>query len=84
MSKKISVLIVILLVVISNIFGKNLDTPVDFVLCYTKDGCEHYVERGSQTGGTGQAIELASRKYIPVINLANKDWKLKLKQTLNI
>lgn len=54
------------------VFGRNLDEPVDFVLCWTKDGKEgHGGER--PCGGTGQAVEMASLKGIPVINLHNKN-----------
>lgn len=62
----------------NQIFGKNLDSPVDFVLCWTRDGITHHDDRTKYTGGTGQAIELASRKDIPIINMYNKDWKEKL------
>lgn len=60
------------------IFGINLDMPVDFVICWTPDGCESHTTRTRATGGTGQAIEMASRKGIPVINLAHKGWQYKL------
>ena len=53
------------------IFGDDLKTLVDFVVCWTKDGCEHYEKRNKDTGGTGQAIELAYRHGIPVFNLKN-------------
>lgn len=54
------------------VFGRNLDEPVDFVICWTKDGKEgHGCER--PCGGTGQAVEMASLKGIPVINLHNKN-----------
>lgn len=43
------------------IMGEDLDDPVDFVLCYTKDG--------KATGGTGQAIRIAEAHNIPVYNL---------------
>lgn len=61
------------------VFGKEMDTPVDFVLCWTPDGVEHHEQRKHSTGGTGQAISLASLKGIPVVNMANPDWKNKLK-----
>lgn len=51
------------------VFGPKLDNPVDFVLCWTPDGCESDQTRTRDTGGTGQAISLASLKGIPVINL---------------
>ena len=66
------------------VFGGDLDSPVNFVLCWTPDGCEHWDTRTRETGGTGQAIEMASRKGIPVINMFNGDWKLRLQELLNI
>lgn len=55
------------------ILGKDLQTPSLFVVCWTGDGYNgkrgKYTER---TGGTGMAIELASRNMIPVFNLSNK------------
>lgn len=57
----------------NQLFGKNLDTPVDFVLVWTPDGAESTAERNIKTGGTGQAIDMASRKGIPVFNLAKTD-----------
>lgn len=41
--------------------GRNLDTPVSFVICWTKDGQE--------SGGTGQAMRIALQHKIPVLNL---------------
>jgi hypothetical protein len=65
------------------IFGTNLDTLVDFVLCWTKDGCESHDTRTSSTGGTGQAISYASLKGIPVINISNADWRDRLIEILS-
>lgn len=59
--------------------GADLQNPVDFVLCYTRDGCESHETRSEKMGGTGYAIELASRRGIPVINVRNKGWEEKLK-----
>lgn len=53
--------------------GQNLDDFVDFVVCYTRDGCEHHDDRTRDTGGTGQAISYASLNNVPVFNLHNKD-----------
>lgn len=47
------------------ILGSNLNKPVDFVICYTKDG--------KASGGTGQAIRLAKLNNIPVYNLFNNE-----------
>jgi len=55
------------------ILGHDLRTPCDFVLCWTKGGEEHEHQRTRATGGTGQAIALASRWEIPVFNMANPD-----------
>jgi len=55
---------------VGQIFGSDVDTPVDFVLCWTSDGATKYSECTSKTGGTGTAIKLASNANIPVINLA--------------
>ena len=42
------------------VLGPTLDTPVEFVLCWTKDG--------KASGGTGQAIRIAESRNIPVFN----------------
>ena len=53
------------------ILGIGLDDPVDFVVCWTQDGCESEKTYSIKTGGTGSAIVLASRLDIPVYNLSN-------------
>ncbi len=53
------------------ILGATLDDPVEFVICYTPDGCERHEHRTIETGGTGTAISLASNYNIPIYNLAN-------------
>lgn len=55
------------------ILGEDLRTPCDFVICWTPDGAESEGERTSTTGGTGQAIALASRWGVPVFNFARPD-----------
>jgi hypothetical protein len=55
------------------ILGGDLRSPVNFVVCWTPDGCSHESERTHATGGTGQAIALASRWGIPVFNFARPD-----------
>lgn len=54
------------------VLGKNLDSPSTFVVCYTQDGCTTHQTRTQTTGGTGQAISIASECGIPVFNLQNK------------
>lgn len=53
------------------VLGKNLDTPVEFVICWAPDGCTRGENRTKATGGTGQAIAIASSRNIPVFNLKN-------------
>jgi hypothetical protein len=43
------------------ILGQDCNTPVDFVVCYTK--------AGAGKGGTGQALRIAEDHQIPVIDL---------------
>lgn len=61
----------------NQVFGKNLDTPVDFVLFYAEE------QKGIRPkGGTGQAVEMARRKGIPTINMIDSDWKQQLDKIL--
>ena len=53
------------------ILGSDLNTPVDFVICWTHDGCESHETYGKKTGGTGSAIALASQNHIPIFNIQN-------------
>ena len=64
------------------VFGAKLDIPVDFLLCWTEDACTSHATRTRETGGTGQAIALASLKGIPVINIKNASWREQLKEAL--
>lgn len=47
------------------VLGPDLNSPVDFVICWTKDG--------KASGGTGQAIRIAESLKIPVFNLKRVD-----------
>ena len=60
------------------VLGPKLDDPSRFVLCWTPDGCESIATRTPKTGGTGQAIALASAMGIPVINMRRPDWRERL------
>lgn len=42
------------------VLGPDLRSPVEFVLCWTKDG--------KASGGTGQALRIAKDKNIPIFN----------------
>ena len=43
------------------VLGEDLKSPVDFVICWTKDG--------KATGGTGQALRISEAYSIPIFNL---------------
>ena len=57
------------------ILGRWGDNPVDFVVCWTKDG--------KASGGSGQAIRIAEYYNIPVFNLKNDAAKTDLKEFVN-
>jgi hypothetical protein len=63
----------------NQIFGNNLDTPVDFVLFYAKETSNPL----RPAGGTGQAVEMARRKGIPTINMADLNWRTQLDAVLS-
>lgn len=54
------------------VLGKDLNTPSEFVICYTSDGCKSHVTRTNKTGGTGLAISVASKNNVPIINLGDE------------
>lgn len=62
------------------VLGADLTSPVAVVIAWTPDGCESHQTRTSRSGGTGQAIALASMRGIPVINLKNEDAMVRLKR----
>jgi len=51
----------------------SINSPSKFVVCWTPDGAETMQRTSRATGGTGQAIRIASANTIPVFNLANDD-----------
>ena len=53
------------------ILGKDLKTPVDFVVCYTKNGLD--------IGGTGLAMRIAQSNGIKIINLFYPEWQERIK-----
>lgn len=57
------------------VMGKNMDDPVDFVLCWTPEG--------EICGGTGQAIRIAKFYNIPVINIFYEMWYENLMEVIN-
>ena len=54
------------------VLGRDLIHPVDFVICWTPDGCETHTDRTRATGGTGTAISIADAAGIRVYNMFNE------------
>jgi hypothetical protein len=54
------------------VLGKDLNTPVEFVLCWTKDG--------KLIGGTSFAIRIAKDYNIPVFNLGTQKSIIEFKE----
>lgn len=66
------------------VLGPWLNTPVQFVLCWTPDGCIGKATRDiNVTGGTGQAIVIAEHYGIPVINMQTPGWSGVLSELLD-
>lgn len=57
---------------VHQILGKDLDCPVDFVVCWTPNG--------SGSGGTGQALRLAKKHEIKVFDLGLKESIIELRK----
>ncbi|MGK3981231.1 hypothetical protein WMF38_57070 [Sorangium sp. So ce118] len=55
------------------VLGCELDDPVRFVLCWTTDGATTTRETSAKTGGTGQAIRIATAAEVPTWNLQRED-----------
>ena len=64
----------------NQVFGDNLDTPVDFVLFWAEETSNPLRCKG----GTGQAVEMARRKGIPTINMINPNWRQKINEIMGI
>lgn len=64
------------------ILGEYINKPVEFVVCWTKDGAETLEQTTIYTGGTGHAIRIASTYKIPVFNLYHKDCLMRIRTFL--
>lgn len=54
-----------------------------FVICWTPDGCKSHTERTIKTGGTGQAISIASSLGVEIYNLANPEDRQRIENYIN-
>ncbi len=64
------------------LFGPSIDTPVDFLLVWTRDECSQAANRTRETGFAGDVIALASISGIPIVNLASDDHSPALRRLL--
>ena len=55
------------------VLGELMYEPSSFVVCYTADGVESGNDTTVESGGTGQALRIATSLNIPIFNLKNKD-----------
>jgi len=65
------------------VFGKDLRSPIRFMITYTDDGVEMGKDRTSQTGFAGLPIVLAGWLHIPVFNLKNADAAARLQRYID-
>jgi hypothetical protein len=56
------------------ILGYDLNSPSKFVICWTQDGCEDGSKTTALTGGTGQALRIATHFNVPIFNMQRSDW----------
>lgn len=68
---------------VNQILGEDLQTHVKFVVCWTPDGAITKGETSKKTGGTGQAIRVASEYNIPVYNLQRPEHRQIVEGWLN-
>ena len=62
----------------NQIFGAELNLPVDFVIFWAEESSNPL----RPEGGTGQAVEMARRKGIPTINMVDDNWREQLDNLL--
>lgn len=55
------------------VLGRDLKTPSDFLICWTKDAVTQIDKITRDTGGTSTAIKLALLNNVPVFNVACDD-----------
>ncbi len=65
------------------VLGSRLDNPSKFLLCWTRDGVIHGRRTTAKTGGTGQAIRIATSYNVPVFNLWHDEALYELRDFMN-
>lgn len=67
---------------VGQVLGHDGSNPSKFVLCWTPDGCSNGSLTTKETGGTGQAIRIATGHGVPVINLNTLSWSDELAEMI--
>lgn len=57
---------------VHQVLGRDIQTPSELVICWTKDGARSEQEATRESGGTRTAIVVADRYGVPVLNLRNE------------
>lgn len=66
------------------VLGKDMRSPVMFVLLWSEDAAEKDREKTAKTGNVGHIISIASAMHIPVFNMQRPDAEQRLKQYLEL
>lgn len=66
------------------ILGKDLRSPVRFLVCWSEDGLENAKDRSIKSGYMGMPVAVANSLSIPVFNLKNADATTRLRNFLNL
>lgn len=66
------------------LLGKDLKSPVRFVVGWSEDGAELSNERTARTGTFGHVVSIAAAMKIPVFNFGKPDAELRLRHFLEI
>lgn len=69
---------------VRGVLGKDLKSPIMFLICYSSDGAERAADVSSSTGLISHIINIADAMLIPVFNLSNKDAEQRLKDYLRL
>ena len=65
---------------VHQVLGRDLLEPVELVICWTPDGSVDGA--GPRVDGTGQALRIAHRRGIPVLNLSRREHAAQLARCL--
>lgn len=60
------------------VLGKDLKSPVMFMVCWSQDGAETLSEKSSRTGNVGHPLAIAAALGVCIFNLAKPDAETRL------